>query len=100
MTTVFASLAVIRWVEERTVWSIRKFVRIACRYRTIPIQASAQTITAADPYSDDPRGALDRICRRPGTHQIGPTQEMTPRWDIHYHDLRRKNIAKDDWEGS
>ena len=39
LTVVFAALAVIRWIENQTGWSIRKFVRTARRYRTIQIQA-------------------------------------------------------------
>jgi hypothetical protein len=57
----FIALAVSRWIEARTGWSIRKFVRTARRYRTIQIQAGRQTITAADPLPDDLRQALDAI---------------------------------------
>jgi transposase len=46
---VFAALAVGRWIEAQTGWSIRKFVKTARRDRTIEIQAGRQTITAADP---------------------------------------------------
>jgi hypothetical protein len=49
LTIVFAALAVSRWTEQATGWSIRKFVRTARRYRTIEIQAAPHTITAADP---------------------------------------------------
>jgi hypothetical protein len=52
---VFAALAVSRWSEAQTGWSIRKFVKTARRYRTIEIQAGWQTITAADPLPDDLR---------------------------------------------
>jgi Transposase DDE domain len=38
LTIVFAALAVSRWIEARTGWSIRKFVKTARRYRTIEIQ--------------------------------------------------------------
>ena len=34
LTIVFAALAVSRWIEAQTGWSIRKFVRTARRYRT------------------------------------------------------------------
>ena len=61
LTIVFAALAVSRWIEARTGWSTRKFVRTARRYRTIQIQAGRQTITAADPLPDDLRQALDAI---------------------------------------
>jgi Transposase DDE domain len=63
LTIVFAALAVSRWIEARTGWSIRKFVRTARRYRTIQIQAGRQAITAADPVPDDLRQALDAINR-------------------------------------
>ena len=58
---VFAALAVSRWTEARTGWSIRKFVKTARRYREIKIQAGQQTITAADPVPADLRQALDAI---------------------------------------
>jgi hypothetical protein len=65
---VFAALAISHWIEHRTGWPIKKFVRAACRYRTIQIQAGPQTITAADPIPDDLRAALDEIHRQPGAH--------------------------------
>jgi Transposase DDE domain len=69
LTIVFAALAVGRWIEAQTGWSIRKFVKTARRYRTIQIQAGRQTITAADPLSDDLRQALEAIAlAKPGTH--------------------------------
>jgi hypothetical protein len=66
LTVVFAALAVSRWIEDHTGWSIKKFVRTARRYRTIEIQAGGHTITAADPLPDDLRDALHAI-NRPGT---------------------------------
>src|SRR4029079_535196 len=44
LTIVFAALAVSRWIEAQTGWSIRKFVRTTRRYRTIEIQAGPHTI--------------------------------------------------------
>ena len=61
LTIVFAALAVSRWIEAQTGWSIRKFVKTARRYREIEIKAGQHTITAADPLSDDLRQALDAI---------------------------------------
>jgi hypothetical protein len=34
-----STLAVSKWIEARTGWSIRKFVKTARRYRTVKIQA-------------------------------------------------------------
>ena len=61
LTIVFAALAVSRWIENTTGWSIRKFVKTARRYRTIQIQAGDQAITAADPLPDDLRAAVSAI---------------------------------------
>ena len=61
LNIVFAALAVSRWIEARTGWSIRKFVKTARRYREIKIQAGQHVITAADPVPDDLRQALDAI---------------------------------------
>jgi hypothetical protein len=58
---VFAALAISRWIEDTTGWSIKKFVRTARRYRTIQIQAGAHTLTAADPLPDDLHSALASI---------------------------------------
>ena len=63
LTIVFAALAVSRWIEHQTGWSIRKFVKTARRYRTVEIQAGPHTITAADPLPDDLREALEAINR-------------------------------------
>ena len=68
LTIVFAALAVSRWIEHQTGWSIRKFIKTARRYRTIQIQAGPHTITAADPLPADLRAALDHIHGRPAAH--------------------------------
>jgi Transposase DDE domain len=61
LTVVFAALAISRWIEHQTGWSIRKFVKTARRYRTIQIQAGDHVITAADPIPDDLHEALTKI---------------------------------------
>jgi hypothetical protein len=61
LTIVFAALAVSRWIEHVTGWSIRKFVKTARRYRTVQIQAGDHVITAADPLPGDLRQAIDAI---------------------------------------
>jgi Transposase DDE domain len=61
LTIVFAALAVSRWIEHQTGWSIRKFVKTARRYRTVQVQAGDHVITAADPLPGDLRDALSKI---------------------------------------
>jgi hypothetical protein len=61
LTIVFAALAVSRLVEDRTGWSIRRFVQTTRRYRTVQIRAGTQLLTAEDPIPDDLRHALTRI---------------------------------------
>src|SRR6516225_1243754 len=68
LTIVFAALAVSRWIEHQTGWSIRKFIKTARRYRTIEIAAGPHTITAADPLPTDLQAALAQIHGRPATH--------------------------------
>ncbi|MGH9258758.1 MAG: IS1634 family transposase, partial [Acidimicrobiales bacterium] len=65
LTIVFAALAVSRWIENTTGWTIKRFVTTTRRYRTIQIQAGERTITAADPVPDDLQAALDTTH---GTH--------------------------------
>jgi hypothetical protein len=62
---VLAALAVSRWIEHATGWSIRKFVRTARRYRTIQIQAGDHVITAADPLPDNLHDAIRKITSTP-----------------------------------
>ncbi len=79
LTVVFAALAVSRWIETTTGWSIRNFVRTARRYRTIEIQAGEHTITAADPLPHDLSETLDRIHYGSSAHQPEPSQVIC-RW--------------------
>jgi hypothetical protein len=61
LTIVFAALAVSRWIERQTGWSIRKFVKTARRHRTVQIQAGDHVITAADPLPAELRQAIEAI---------------------------------------
>jgi Transposase DDE domain len=61
LTIVFAALAVTRFIEDRTGWSIRKFVRTARRYRTVQIRAGQHVLTAEDPLPPDLREILALI---------------------------------------
>jgi hypothetical protein len=61
LTIVFAALVISHYIEHQTGWSIKKFVRTACRYRTVQIKAGRQILTAVDPLSDDLRQAIAKI---------------------------------------
>jgi hypothetical protein len=61
LTIVFAALAVGHWIEDRTGWSIKRFVQTARRCRTVEIRAGNQTLTAADPLPADLRAAIAEI---------------------------------------
>jgi hypothetical protein len=61
LTIVFAALAVTRFIEGRTGWSIKKFVRTARRYRAVQIRAGKHILTAEDPLPADVRDALALI---------------------------------------
>ena len=65
---MFAAVAVSWLVENRTGWSIRRFVQTARRYRTVQIHAGAQLLTAHDSVPDDLRDALARISAIDGAH--------------------------------
>jgi hypothetical protein len=68
LSVVFAALAVGRLIEDRTGWTIKKFVRAARRYRTVHIGAGQQILTAADPFPPDLRDALTQIRRQDTAH--------------------------------
>ena len=65
---MFAALAVSRLIEDRTGWSIRRFVRTARRYRTVQIRAGSQFLAAEDPIPEDLRDALARVTSPDGAH--------------------------------
>jgi Transposase DDE domain len=53
LTVVFAALAVTRWLERVTGWSIKKLVKTLRRYHSVQIQAGDKILTAADPLPSD-----------------------------------------------
>jgi hypothetical protein len=46
LTIVFTTLTVSHWIEHKTSWGIKKFVRTARRYRIVQIKAGQQILTA------------------------------------------------------
>ena len=61
LTIVTAALAMARWLETTTGWSIRRLITTARRYRTITINIAGHTLTAADPLPPDLTQALNNI---------------------------------------
>jgi hypothetical protein len=61
LTIVFAALAVSRWIEAATGWSIRRFVRTARQYRTTYIQLGNKAVPAQEDLPDELNEALERI---------------------------------------
>jgi len=61
LSIVVAAMAASHYIESRTGWSIKKFVRTARRYRTVKIKAGRQLLTAADPLPEDLRDAITQI---------------------------------------
>lgn len=61
LTIVFAALAVGRYIESATGWSIKKFVKTARRYRTVTLNVNGHTATAADPIPDELKTAIQQI---------------------------------------
>jgi hypothetical protein len=53
LTVVFAALAVTRWLERVTGWSIKKLIKTLRRYHSVQIQAGDKVLTAADPLPND-----------------------------------------------
>ena len=61
LTVVFAALAVTRYIEDRTGWSIKKFIRTARRYRTAQIRVGQHLVPAEQPLPAELRTALALI---------------------------------------
>lgn len=64
---VIAALAVSRWIEETTDWSIRRFVRTLRIYRNATITISEHDIEAAVPLEPDAANAVEAIKTRAAT---------------------------------
>ena len=67
LAVVFAALAVSHWIEQRTGWSIRKFVRTFRRYRQVTINTGTLQVAAEQPLPDDERAILAKLHRQ-GAH--------------------------------
>jgi hypothetical protein len=63
LTIVLAALAVSHLIENRTGWTIKRFVTTARRYRTVRIRAGQRLLTADEPIPADLRDALTKITK-------------------------------------
>jgi transposase len=54
LTIVMAALAVSRWLERVTGWSIKKLVQTLRRYRSIAVKTGDHILHAVTPLDDDP----------------------------------------------
>jgi len=61
LTVVFAALAVSRHLQDATEASIKRLVRTLRPLRTVRIEVSGHTITAATQINDDARALLNRL---------------------------------------
>jgi transposase len=66
LAVVFAALAVSHWIEQRTGWTIKRFVQALRRYRQVTINTGTQQITAEHPIPDEIRTILAKIHHIPG----------------------------------
>ena len=66
-TIVFATLAVSKWIEDRTSWSIKRFV---CTARRLPLHRNSgrKSHHHRRPLPRDPHEALGRIHHDPAAH--------------------------------
>jgi hypothetical protein len=74
LTIVFAALAISRWIEHRTGWSIRKFVKTARRYRTVEIQAGP---TSSPPPTRSPTTSARHSKRSPIPPDLRTDRKVT-----------------------
>ena len=61
LAVVFAALAVSHWIEQRTGWTIKKFVRTFRRYRQVTINTGTLQVAAEQPLPDGERAILAKL---------------------------------------
>lgn len=63
-----AVLAVSRWLERETGWSIRKLVQTLRPYRSIAVQTGSHILHAGTPLDDQARDVIAAIKSAAGGH--------------------------------
>lgn len=68
LTIVMAALAVSRWLEQQTDWSIRKIVQTLRPYRSIAIQTGNHVLHAGTPLDEQARAVITAVKNAAGAH--------------------------------
>jgi hypothetical protein len=68
LTIVMAALAVSRWLEHQTGWSIRKIVQTLRPYRSIAVQTGSHILHAGTPLDDQARAMITAVNTAAGAH--------------------------------
>jgi transposase len=68
LTIVMAALAVSRWLERQTRWSIRKIVQTLRPYRSIAVQTGGHILHAGTPLDDQARAVLNAVKNAADVH--------------------------------
>jgi transposase len=68
LTIVMAALAVSRWLERETGWSIKKIVQTLRPYRSIAVQTGNHILHAGTPLDDPARTMITTVKQAAGAH--------------------------------
>jgi Transposase DDE domain len=68
LTIVMAALAVSRWLERETGWSIRKIVQTLRPYRSIAVQTGSHILHAGTPLDDQARAIIAAVNTHTSAH--------------------------------
>jgi Transposase DDE domain len=68
LTIVMAALAVSRWLERETRWSIKKIVQTLRPYRSIAVQTGSHILHAGTPLEDPARAVITAVKKAAGAH--------------------------------
>jgi transposase len=68
LTIVMAALAVSRWLERTTGWSIKKIIQTLRPYRSIAIQTGSHILHAGTPLDDPASTMITAVKKAAGVH--------------------------------
>jgi hypothetical protein len=70
LTIVMAALAVSRWLERQTGWSIKKIVQTLRPYRSIAVQTGSHILRAGTPLDDQARAIITAVNNAADAHYL------------------------------